>query len=260
MGEARNRLRRFLEDNPECCFCGGGTPATTEDHQPGRVFFRNREWPEGLSFPACQPCNSASRDSENLVSLIACDSSDGADRIKYQSRVASIRTNLPNVIPSLFKISTADKRQAMRRMHLRPPPGVTYSELPIVKIDQDIWRPHLDLIGQKMMLALHYQTFRKPLSTDGRIWLAVMTNGGDFEQEWFQMVRDLTGLLVVPTRCKRPLVDQLAIQWDFMSDPRVGMYLVTLQKRLIFIGLTSEAPQSHEFPELGAVFGPLSPS
>jgi hypothetical protein len=257
MGEAGNRLKRFLEDNPECCFCGGGRPATTEDHQPGRVFFRNREWPEGFSFPACQPCNALSRDSENLVSLIACDSAEGTDRLKYQSRVASIRSNFPDVVPSLLDISTRDKRRAMHRMHLSPPQGTTYAQLPMVKLDLEIWRPHLDLIGQKIMLALHYQTFRKPLSRGGRLWLAVMTNGADFEQEWFKVIRDMTGRYVLPTRSKRNLLDQLTIQWDFMRDPRVGMYLVTLQKSLVFIGLTSEAPNLHEFPELGAVFGPL---
>ncbi len=62
MGEAKQRLKRFLEKHPRCCFCGGEVAATTEDHQPGRVFFRDRQWPENFSFPACEPCNAAGGD------------------------------------------------------------------------------------------------------------------------------------------------------------------------------------------------------
>jgi hypothetical protein len=148
----------------------------------------------------------------------------------------------------------------MRRMRLNLPPGAAFADLPMVKIDLNIWQPHLELVGRKIILALHYQTFRAPLSKDGRLWLRIMPNGADFEEDWFQMVRDLTGRFVVPTRSSKPLVDQLAIQWDFMEDPRVGMYLVTLQKRLVFIGLSSEAPHLHEFPELGTVLAPLGAS
>lgn len=127
----------------------------------------------------------------------------------------------------------------------------------MVYVDPDIWSYHLELIGRKLMLALHYQTFRHPLSKEGRVWLKVMPNGADFEQEWFQTIRDMTGYFVDPIRSNKSLLDQLTIQWDCMHEPRVGLYLLTLQKRLVFVGLTSESPESHSLPELGSIYGPL---
>ena len=37
------------------------------------------------------------------------------------------------------------------------------------------------------------------------------------------------------------------------------MYLVTLQKRLVFIGLTSEDPSLHDFPSKEDIYKPLEP-
>jgi hypothetical protein len=54
-----------------CCFCGGGTAATTIDHQPARVMFPNKHRPKGLEFPACATCNRQTATHEALVGLFA---------------------------------------------------------------------------------------------------------------------------------------------------------------------------------------------
>jgi hypothetical protein len=71
MGAAKLRRRKLLEDGARCVFCGGGEPATTEDHVPARAFFDGRRWPEGFTFPACRACNEATRADEQLMAFIA---------------------------------------------------------------------------------------------------------------------------------------------------------------------------------------------
>ena len=67
MARHRSSLRSFLEEHRHCIFCGGDTPATTQDHVPSRQLFSQRWWPEGYVFPACTGCNRA----EQVVSLLA---------------------------------------------------------------------------------------------------------------------------------------------------------------------------------------------
>jgi hypothetical protein len=72
MGEAKQRKirqRRFLEEHNLCCFCGGTIEATTVDHVPARTCFKGRAYPETFEFPACQPCNAASRIDEIAFSF-----------------------------------------------------------------------------------------------------------------------------------------------------------------------------------------------
>jgi len=71
MGDRARRRREFLKKHPLCCFCGGTTPATTIDHVPSRQLFNNKGWPEGYEFPACELCNGAARDAEQVVAMLA---------------------------------------------------------------------------------------------------------------------------------------------------------------------------------------------
>ena len=257
MGEAKSRRSRFFTEHPWCCFCGGNAPAVEEDHQPGRVFFRERKWPEGFSFPACKACNRISRDAENLVSLLVADTALSSDRAAYRRRIASIRINYPGVIPALFEISANEKRKAAKRMFTQKPAGMAYAQLPLVRLDRRFWYPHLEMLGRKLMLAFHYQAFGTPLSGKGRLWLNVQTNADDLQSGWFKFLAETTGRYVFPVRTSKPLLDQMTLQWDAMSDRNVALFLLTLQKRLVFSGLTTEHPDLHDFPN-GSVFQPFA--
>jgi hypothetical protein len=124
VGRSRDRRTAFFASHPLCCFCGGVTPATEEDHQPGRVFFRDREWPEGFVFPACSACNAVSRYAETAASVLACSVADDFNRSQYRSRVASLRMNRPDLIAGMG-MTANEKRGALKRLGLEPPPGVT---------------------------------------------------------------------------------------------------------------------------------------
>jgi len=70
MGKSRNGRKAFFAEHPLCCFCGGATPATTEDHVPSRIFFINRAWSEGFNFRARQQCNQATANIEQLAAMV----------------------------------------------------------------------------------------------------------------------------------------------------------------------------------------------
>jgi hypothetical protein len=238
----------FIKHHPFCCFCGGSAPATTRDHQPARVFFRDREWPEGFVFPACEPCNRISAESEAALAILAHGQNDSEDRTSYRQLLKSVRTTYPGLIAGML-LTTREKRSISKEQAIPKPSGITYAELPLVRIDRKFWDPHIEMVGRKLMLALHYQCFGKALSTEGRLWQwfhfnTEFTNGG-FPKE----VLNTAERLAVPTRNSRRLGNQLAIRWTFDPSPPTGFFIVQLQQRLLLSGMTSENPKAldHEW-------------
>lgn len=249
MGASKKRREQFFADHPRCCFCAGQNLAAEEDHQPGRVFFLGRKWPEGFVFPSCIPCNRVSRDAENRLSVLIANVEGPEAEAAYRKRVESVRSNYPEIIPSLLQISANQKRAFVKRRGLELPSGLPASYLPIVHISPDIWLDDLQMLGRKLLLALHYQTHGKPLSVDGAIWLRITTNGQDPNEEWMKNALAIADIAVTPARARQFLHDQFFIRYAAANDPRMGFYVATLQKIFVFMGLTTERPDLH--PNLG---------
>lgn len=242
MGARIRRREQFFRDHPNCCFCGGNSRATTEDHQPARTYFKGREWPEGSVFPACQACNEATRKSEKILSLVVDGYIESPDRSEYQRLVRSIQIEYPGLIDGMIPNHTNEVRRILRESGLRKPEGQTYRDFPIIKLDRDVWDEHINNVGRKILLALHYMCFRKPLSSDGGMWLWVHTNfdwaTGRFPEEIIEMAQNVA----LPTRQQRFLGDQFAVRWNYVDEPRCGLFVAHLQGALTISGITSERP------------------
>src|SRR4051794_40646259 len=95
MGAAKGKRairEQFLKDHPLCCFCGGATTATTEDHVPSRALFRDRQWPEGYVFPACQKCNGVSSKHELIIAMLGRTYPDVEDETHKEQVVKLMRS------------------------------------------------------------------------------------------------------------------------------------------------------------------------
>lgn len=255
MGEAKLRRAKFFEDHPLCCFCGGDQAAKEEDHQPARVFFSNRVWPEGFVFPACERCNRASKESENALALLAAPQNDEI-RADYQKRVAWAWRNSPNLLNKLHSLTTRDKRNVARRLGLPLPPGTTFSDLPIVKLNKDIWQPHLDMIGRKLALALWYQSFSRPLAHAGSISIWSFTNSDALAHQLPPEVTELMPSLVIPRRASVSLGDQFLVKYGATEEGGAA-YLISLHHRIFFLLVVIETNEEPDEDISGRTFRPF---
>jgi hypothetical protein len=260
MGEAKRWRDRFFEEHPRCCFCGGGAPATTVDHQPGRVFFRNREWPEGFAFPACEPCNSLSKTSERVLAVLVhghAGAEDETNRAAYRANLESVRREFPDEVRDLIP-SSRDIRNTFKRKKLVPPEGVPFADIPMVRFGGPFWDRHLEMFSRKLLLALHYQCFHRILPPSGGMWIFLHTNvnlvAGDFPKE----VIDLTHNIALPRRGRRNLHDQLVVRWTYTEETPTAVFVVVLQRMLVVTGITTEVPEL--FDELSGLIRPFEPS
>jgi hypothetical protein len=219
--------------------------------------FRGRAWPEGFVFPACTACNEGSRETEKLLGVLVHGSHRDEDRRQYQAVVASVRQDYPGLIEDMLPSGPNEVRRILKSKGLERPQNALLNEIPLIKLDVSIWKPHFDLFARKMMMALHYQCFGLPLSPFGRIWFVMHTNADAAAGEYPKEFVELADLHLAPQRNRKLLNDQFDLRWQFDPVTVSGLWTFSIQNRIAFSGITTEAPSEIFDPEQ-ELFGPLS--
>lgn len=222
MADGKRKKERFKAEHPWCCFCGGDVPATTIDHIPARTCFRNREYPHGFEFPACDHCQSASRMDEIAFAfwVRALDHNDDnlIDR-DFDRLINGLMNNLPDLAPQGIA-SRQGKRQALRRMGLRMAPGHTLDQAPIVNIDTRL-HAYIDRYARKIALALYYREQKRIAKSSHRV-LATWGQASDpvfinRSQSFYNMTPDRT----IGDRPNVDIGDQFRYQCNKADNPDV---------------------------------------
>lgn len=241
MGDRRRRRDAFFAQHPRCCFCSGLNAATTEDHQPGRVFFRGRVWPEGFVFPACEQCNQVSAESEKLMAVLIHGDGSEDDRGQFRKLLSSVRRSYPNLIDGMLPSSANEIRAILRKKGIGKPEGMAFSDVPVIKLDPAFWRGHFETFTRKLLLAFHYRTFSTPLSPTGAIWAFQHTNvdyaAGHFPDELIGYADQL----VRPARQKVLLDRQFSLRRTAVAEHKTGLYVAQFHDRLAVSGVTTES-------------------
>lgn len=176
MGEAtrkKSRYQRLLENLPTCCFCGGVTPSSTVDHVPPQACFRKGYFPEGFEFPACELCNSSTKDDDQIFGYhIQLGDPDLANKdIKTILRLQDgVRNNYRTALPNLT-LSDEQKKAALLAMGLQPPPDEILRHVPVARLSDDFQKA-ASTIGRKLACALYFRETKKILATSHFIWTA----------------------------------------------------------------------------------------
>ncbi|MES2192199.1 MAG: hypothetical protein V4454_18935 [Pseudomonadota bacterium] len=178
-GARRKKRERFFAKHPFCCFCGGGNPATTEDHIPARGLFLGRYWPEGYVFPACDPCNNSTSKDEFLLAWLVrinvTDYSQAAEK-EFDRICRDLQRTSPEIWATLRLHSRAETRRLQRDNNLP-----AFGLFPGVDIVHSMTVPPevllaADRYGVKLAKALHYFHTGKVVPLTGAVKVKVFTN------------------------------------------------------------------------------------
>jgi hypothetical protein len=172
MGEAKRALtatQKFIQQFPECCFCGGVQPATTREHMPQKSLFNGSHRPDKLVMPACGKCNGATSTADLAVSLISRWGDQGTpqERVDHARLAARLRRQAPELADEWTTNLDIDETNGARQHLINH--GVP------VPVDAEIATVgpltirHLNLFSHKAVLALYFEHFRRPLTDQGRV-------------------------------------------------------------------------------------------
>lgn len=205
----------FIADHPICCFCGGSTLATTEDHVPPKILFVRKEWPEGYVFPACGPCNHGSRQLDQTVALLAQCSVDDANynHATFSKVLGGVRNNSPTAEPHRIT-SGIEIRKILRHLGAEKPPDVAFlQDLNIAGIPVETFRAIDPALG-KLFCALHYMHAGSIVPAGAAIFVQRTTNQIRVATDPFGWLnRFPTPNRPVIKRSSKSLADQFDYSW-----------------------------------------------
>jgi hypothetical protein len=115
VGEAKRKKGKLIGAGSPCIFCGGQRVATTQEHCPPRALFREKKWPEGYVFPACEECNWGTSDDDLMVAFLAHLTKAGN---KGAGLMHQVNRQFPGFIDGMFQRSTAEARRLGRKVGL----------------------------------------------------------------------------------------------------------------------------------------------
>lgn len=236
------RRARFFSENPTCIFCGGRTPAQEEDHVPGRVFFKNKTWPEGYVFPACQPCNRATRQDEQLLAFTALLNDAGSDdglSSEWHARKQALANNFPEVyrqlLPGAQGVRRVLRHYALPRIH-----GLPLAEHPVVILPVNVVRPALARYGFKLAASLLYRHgARRIIPPEGGCLVFFRTN---LDQLLDGIPDDIAGLAPLRDHLHRQgqlLNDQLEVRAGVSPDGDLGAFIVRFRQAFSLVLLAA---------------------
>lgn len=167
MGEAqrkRTATQKLVEEFPNCCECGGLRAATTREHMPPMAMFDNSHRPDGLVMPACGTCNDGTRTADLVASIVS--------RWGYGQQVTDDHFRLVRRVekqaPEILKewqtdISPFEARLHLERHGVPVPVGAAFTVIGPETVRQ------LNLFAHKVLLCLHFEHFKVPLTNAGRV-------------------------------------------------------------------------------------------
>jgi len=209
-----------------CIFCGGQRIASTEEHCPPRALFRGKQWPEGYAFPACEECNGGTSDDDLIVAFLAnlneAGSADKGAGLMYQ-----VNRQFPGFVKAMFVRTAVQARKLARKTGLRPGPGETYQELPIVRLPVEAHRS-VGVLAAKLTKALYFKQTSKIFPADGGIMFQWFTNAQKMEHGRIVLLDALSHFAAMSSPKRRGGKD-LTDQFDYKYSVDVPGELHILQ-------------------------------
>lgn len=246
MGEARQRQKSIIAAPRPCIFCGGGRIATTEEHCPPRALFKQRQWPQGYAFPACQSCNSGSSNEDLMVSFLA-HLQPGADQEKMAKGRGLMRNahrQFPELLQSMLDVSVVEARASARRLGMRPGPGQAYRDIGIVNVTPEM-NQYVAEFAAKLTKALYYKLTGQIFPSNGGIMFKWFTNAERMEHGSIPVLDAFAQLPTWSTpkqRSGKDLRDQFDYLYSPVEDGKIHVFQVGFGVVFGFVTIASPEP------------------
>jgi hypothetical protein len=177
----RSATQKFIEQYPDCCFCGGLRLARTREHMPPKSLFDSSHRPDKLIMPACVECNHGTSTADLVASIISRWRLNLSKRehIDHRRLVARVRERHPELIAewtSLTALQRFEAKLQLQKYGVPVPQNAGMASIGRLTIRQ------LNLFAHKAALGLYFEHFRKVLPNEGRV-SALWRSKEDFAKE-----------------------------------------------------------------------------
>lgn len=202
------------------------------------MFFLGKCLPDRTLFPACSRCQEISREAEAKLSLVITPFElPDIDRQAYVRRVADVRRRFPGLIDEM--LPTPQQRYKILQEVGRSDLISTETEVVLLPVDQ--WSTMFGILSKKLILALHYQLFQRPLPSLGGIQHSLVP-APHLDQDFDDQFLRVTPNLELPFHGSQNLQSQMSIRWGGDVNLKMGIFRVRLHESVIVYGMTIGNP------------------
>ncbi len=249
------RTERFLKDHPWCCYCGGTTRAETVDHVPSKQMFSLKRRPRGIEVPACQSCNHATKNSEQVAALIGRIYPNGvteAERQELRRIMRAVKNNCPGLLEEMAPAKRQMEDFRGSDIDLPNAGGVLNVSGPLVNY-------HIQIFGAKLSCALHYADTGNIVPKSGGVAVQWFTNADQIRGEIPDYYLALLGSGATLTQGKWNVGDQFFYSSAIVEPKGRVIYFAVFRRSFAVGGLVAHEVRWFEDAEDILVHRPLSP-
>ncbi|WP_281984006.1 hypothetical protein [Thalassorhabdomicrobium marinisediminis] len=224
MARGANR-RKLLEKQPNCCFCGGKAKATTIEHAPPKVFFRNKQRPAGLEFPACRRCNNGSSQQDQVASYFSVTSGLVEESKETANKLLQgIANNTPDVLKLL-------SHRSEERMIVR---GESQNMV-IANIHPNLRRKWINLWVAKQAFALWYHHTGEIIDQNGLVSVNWITNHALMQRGLPEELLNLAVSEGSLEQGKIQVSDQYFYRFQVSKEEDIGIFMIGAHDASIYV-------------------------
>lgn len=256
MGAKNLKRKRFFAAHPICCFCGGSTPAETQDHIPARGLFLGRLWPEGYVFPACVVCNNESSRDELLLAWlvrIRLGEYDIEAEKDFERASIDLARGAPDVWAAIRVHGRAESRRFLKESLLpQAIPGVTD-----VVYSFDVPKPMMEAANRyarKLGKALHYFHTGRIVPVDAVVKARVFSNAAAMGPAFPEQVFTVLTQQALIQRAKTSLKEQFDYRFAVVEAGEATAFVVTFGQSTVIVAAVFEDQKRYEHERLERVF------
>lgn len=226
-----------MRQHPQCCFCGGTTLSTTVDHVPSVQMFSLRRRPKGLEVPACDACNQATKQHEQVAAMLGRMYYTGGPTSAEARELGRIMRAVGNNNPGLLEEMDASPRQLERfsraGVNLPGVGGVFNASGPLVNRS-------IQAFGAKLGYALFYSTIHRIIPSTGGVAVRWYSN---YDKMTGRIPSDLLRILGPPNTLRQgrwDASDQFNYLFAMTDGAEMAVYFSTFRQSFAVVSLVSD--------------------
>ena len=228
MSESRAKKKAHagvLEGCPHCIYCGGEALATSIDHVPPRIIFRESRRPKGLEFASCKPCNEGTSKADlvaGLLSRVAPDGVSEAEKAELTRLLSGVSNNVPGLLEEMH-LGQRAQRNARKRLPQPVQGGFLKTDGPLVS-------SHMQTFATKLGFALFYEVTGEIVPMTGGVAARWFSNMDRLEGTFPQSVFDV---LLPPETLKQGkfnVAEQFSYQWRLTEGERAALFFASFRQ------------------------------
>ena len=248
MGQAKQKLQKFIKDHPFCCFCGGSVPTHNREHAPPKVLFLKGERLDGLIFPACERCNNGMSENDVYASIIAL--TQAYDMLTSGPRFKDYDRKIGKLIEEQKSRLKKNQLEFLNNDPVWVRTNGILQKFPTVRLPSTAYSEYLEPWFAKQAIALWYEHTGKVFSQQGAIGLHhyMAHERAKVRQIIGSMPFNPSSVPITINQGSRNNADQFQYRVQLDDQRNIGVICVEIHRGLSFVALVSDLP-NHNFEQ-----------